>query len=70
MVLVVVLGHVNGLVDGLEHVGAHKLALPEDPEAGAVPLEQVAVLRELAELDLGNLHKRVDFSYWPLEVLD
>ena len=57
-------------IHGLEHVGLDQLALPQDTDAGAVPLQQVAVLRELRELDFGHVHERVDFVFRPLEVLN
>lgn len=68
--LAVAARQLDGFVDGLEHVGLDELALSEDPDAGAVSLQQVAVLRQLGELDFRHVHERIDFVLGSLEILD
>lgn len=68
--LVVVFGHAACSVHRLEHIGLDQVALAEDSYACAVPVEQIAVLRQLGEFDLGHVHQRVDLVFRPLEVLD
>lgn len=59
----VVLCEFHGTVDGFEHVGLDELALAQDADAGAVALEDLAVLRELGEFDFEHVHKGVDFIF-------
>ena len=66
----VVLGQIHGAVDGLQDVGLDELALAQDADAGAVALQQLAVLGELCELDFEHVHQGVDFVFGALEVLD
>jgi hypothetical protein len=67
---VVVGGGLDGLVDGHQDIGFDEFSLAEDLDAGAVAVEDVAVLDELFELDLGHFHQAVDFILGPLEILD
>jgi hypothetical protein len=51
------------LVYRFEHVWLDEFSLAEYPNAGAVAVEEVAVLGELSELDLRHVHQGVNFVF-------
>lgn len=54
----------------LENIRLDQFPLSEDPYPGTVPVEQLPVLHELFQFDLGHVHECVDLVLCPLEVLD
>lgn len=66
----VVLRELDGAVNGLQDVGLDELALSEHADAGAVALQEIAMLGELGELDFEHVHQGIDFVFGALEVLD
>lgn len=68
--LVIVLRPCHGLVDNLQDIFPYHLSLAEDADARAVAVEDVSVGGQLLQLDLGQLHKPLDFVLGPVVVLD
>ncbi len=66
----IVAGHIDGAVNGLEHVLLHQPPLAQHTHAGAVPVEQVAMLCQLGEFDFCHVHQGIDFIFRALEILD
>ena len=66
----IVLRQVHGAVNGIQDVRLDELALSEHADAGAVALQDFAVLGELRELDFEHVHQGVDFVFGTLEILD
>ena len=62
--------HADGTVNSFEDVGFEDVALPQELDARAVAVEDLAVLGELGELDLGHVHESVDFVFGAFEILD
>lgn len=63
-------GHADGLIHHFQNIGLDQVALAQDANARAVPVEQVAVLDELLEFDLGHVHQRVHLVFRALEVFN
>ena len=59
----------NSIVSGLAQIRGHQVHFPQDPDASTVSVEKFAVLRELLELNLCQLHETFDFILGPVEVL-
>lgn len=66
----IVLGDIDRSVHNLQDIGAQKVPLPKDPDTGAVLLENLPMLHDLLEFELGELHQAVDFILWSIEVFD
>ena len=66
----VVLGHFNGFVHLLENIGSDHVSLPKKLHPRAVSLQELAVLRNLSQLDFGHVHQRLNFEFGALEVFD
>ena len=53
----------DGAVDCLQHVWLDQLALAEDADAGAVAVEEGAVLGQLGQLYPRHVHQGVDLVF-------
>lgn len=64
----IVLRHVNSAINNLKNISADQVPLAEHANTGTVTLEQLAVLDNLLQLHLGQLHEAVDLVLRPLKV--
>ena len=66
----VVFCHGDGVVYCFDDVWVEEVSVSEDSDRGAVSLEELSVLGELGEFELGEGHEGVDFVAGSLEVFD
>jgi hypothetical protein len=62
--------HGNCLVDSRQNVLLHELALAQDPDGGAVAVQEGSMLSQLLKLHLRHGHEGVDFVFRALKILD
>lgn len=68
--LSVAAGHLDRIVDRFQQLRLDQFFLAQDPNAGAIAIQKIAVLYELCQLDLSHVHECVDLVLGPLEILD
>ena len=68
--LLVVLGGFHGFVHDLEHIRADQIPLTQHSDAGAVPIQYIAVEHQLLQLDLGQLHEALNLVLGAVVVLN
>ena len=62
--------HAYSFVDGLEHIFSYKLLFAEDLYSCSISIQQLPMLCDLRELDLGHVHKCIDLEFGALEVFN
>jgi hypothetical protein len=63
-------GELHRIIDCFQELGLHQLLLAQDPDAGTVAIQKIAMLYQLRQFDLCHVHERVDLVLGALEVLD
>ena len=58
------------MIDGVKDIWLEKGPLSEDPDGCVVPLQEIPVLCELGELDLGQIHERIHLVLRTFEVFN
>lgn len=62
--------HFNGTVDGFEDVRFDEFSLAKDSDTSTISIEQIAMLNQLLQLNLGHVHQPIHLIFGPLEVLN
>lgn len=68
--LVVVFCSGDCLINDFQHIAPNHVALTKYPDARTVSIENVSVIGQLLELNLGHLHESLDFVLGSVIILD
>lgn len=66
----IVAGGLHSSVHIIQYIVGNHLSLSTNLDPGTVSVEDLSMLHELRELGFGQQHQAINFSLWPVKILD